>query len=64
MSWLGARKVVVPDGGGVTLGAADEGAAGEAEQADDEGPRVSLGPSRDLPAESEAETRDGSGEQP
>ena len=30
MSWLGARKVLVPDGEAVTLGAADEAAADEA----------------------------------
>jgi hypothetical protein len=52
------------DAAGRAQPGAGEGAAGEAEQADDEGPRVSLGPSRDLPAESEAEARDGSGEQP
>ena len=30
MSWLGARKVLVPDGEAVTLGAPDEAAADEA----------------------------------
>jgi hypothetical protein len=50
MSWLGARKVLVPDGEAVTLGAADEAAAEEAgaEEAGALGDPVALGDPADV----------------